>query len=365
MCYTATVKLTLVVKLAPDAAQHTALLRTLEAFNAACNYAADVAFTNHTANKFHLQKIVYRDLRDRFGLSAQMAIRAISKVVDAYKRDRKIKPTFAEHGAMVFDDRIYSFKGVDRLSLLTLDGRIVVPLLFGPYQAERLGLKRGQADLLYRDGTFYLAVSVDMPEPDPSEPQGFLGVDLGVVNIAATSDGDTFSGKAVNNVRARYSRLRSKLQRKGTKSAKRLLKKRSGRERRFQKDTNHCISKALVTRAKDTKRGIALEDLTHIRSRVTVRKAQRRVIHSWAFADLRAKIEYKAKLAGVAVVAVDPRNTSRTCPVCGSVDKANRRTQSLFLCTGCGYSANADLTAAIVIGGRASVMRPDVAALTD
>ncbi len=351
-----TMKQVVVVKLDPTPEQHAARLRTLEAFNAACNWIAQVAFAGRTANKYTLQKLTYREVRERFGLSAQMAVRAISKVSEAYKRDKSIWVEFRPHGAMTYDQRILSFKGIDRVSILTLDGRLLVPIRFGAYQAGMLDRKRGQADLLYRDGTFYLAVTVDSPEPTPDEPTGFIGVDMGVVTIAATSDGDSFSGKAINNVRARFAKFRAKLQSKGTKSAKRLLRKRRRRERRFQCDTNHCIAKVIVARAKDTGRGIAIEDLKHIRSRVTVRRAQRRVIHSWAFEMLRFSLEYKAKLAGVVVVAVDPRNTSRTCPECGCIDKASRRSQSLFSCTGCGYSANADLNAARIISIRAGLL---------
>ncbi len=351
-------KQTVIVKLAPELEQYKALLATLEAFNAACNWIAGIAFANGCANKFKLQKLVYYEAKERFGLSAQMAVRAIGKVVEAYKRDKGIQPSFRPHGAMTYDDRLYSFKGIDRVSLLTLTGRVIVSIRFGGYQSAMLDRKRGQADLLYQGETFYLAVSVDAPEPNPEEPTGFLGVDLGVVNIASTSDGQHFSGRAINNVRARFSRLRSKLQKKGTKSTKRLLKKRSGRERRFQRDINHCISKALVTRAKDTSRGIAIEDLKNIRERITVRRAQRRVIHSWAFAQLRSFIDYKARLAGVKVIPVDPRYTSQACHICGSVDKANRPSQSVFLCTSCGYSANADVNAACVIASRAVVNLP-------
>ena len=346
-------KQVIVVKLVPEPEQYASLLRTLEAFNAACNWIASVAFGERTADKFKLQKLVYRDVRKRFGLSAQMAIRAISKVCEAYKRDRRIQPSFRLHGAMTYDERILAFKGPDRVSLLTLDSRVVVPMRFGAHQAALLDRKHGQADLLYREGTFYLSVTADSPEPTPDEPTGFLGVDLGIVNIATTSDGEVFAGRVVQNVRARFSRLRAKLQRKGTKSAKRLLRKRRRRERRFQRDLNHRISKALVARAKGTSRGIALEDLKGIRERVTVRRAQRRVIHSWAFRQLGSFVEYKARLAGVKVVFVDPRNTSRTCSICGCTDKANRPTQSQFSCTSCGYAANADVNAARVIATRA------------
>ncbi|WIG59026.1 MAG: Mobile element protein [Ktedonobacterales bacterium] len=369
-------KQTLLVKLAPTADQHAALLRTLEAFNAACNAIAATAFSEQCANKVELQKLVYYDIRERFGLSSQMTIRAISKVSEAYKRDKTIQPRFRPHGAMVYDERICSFPRIDRVSLLTLDGRIELPLRFGAYAAGMLARIRGQADLLYRkrSDTFFLAVTVDTPEPTPTEPDDFLGVDLGIITLAATSDGEFLNSSTgpkhahVNQVRARYSRFRQKLQKKGTKSAKRLLKKRSGRERRFVKDVNHCLSKAMVSTAKGTSRGIALEDLKHIRERIRAKqtvtgKRQRRVLHSWAFAQLRAFIAYKAQLAGVRVVLVDPAYTSQTCSRCGHCAKANRKSQARFLCVVCGFSAHADLNAAVNIRvrSRAAVIPPDVA----
>jgi IS605 OrfB family transposase len=92
----------------------------------------------------------------------------------------------------------------------------------------------------------------------------------------------------LNNLRKRHFKLRQRLQKKGTKSAKRLLKKRRQKEARFARDVNHWIAKELVKRAQGTGRGIALEDLKGIRERVTVRKSQRRQHHSWAFNQLRS-----------------------------------------------------------------------------
>src|SRR5262249_22269310 len=143
----------------------------------------------------------------------------------------------------------------------------------------------------------------------------------------------------VNQVRARFSRFRQKLQKKGTKSAKWLLRKRSGRERRFVKDVNHCLSKAIVSTAQGTSRGLALEDLQGIRERAkrTVTKRRRRVLHSWSFFQLRAFIAYKAAWAGVRVIYVNPAYTSQTCSACGHCEKANRRSQAHFLCRSCGF----------------------------
>lgn len=351
--------LTLMIKLLPTAAQHDALLATMERFNAACNAIAEVAFAHRTANKIRLQQLVYSDIRERFELSSQMTVRAIAKTCEAYKRDKLIQPTFRPHGAIVYDQRILSWKGLDRVSILALEGRQLIPIVMGEYQAARLDRIRGQADLVYRNGVFYLGVVVDLPEPPKDAPDGWLGVDLGIVNIAADSDGETFSGGQVNGLRHRHARLRQRLQAKGTKSAKRLLKKRRRKEARFAANENHRIAKQLVTKAKGTGRGIALEDLTGIRERVTVRKAQRRQHHAWAFRQLRAFIAYKAMLAGVVVVFVDPRNTSRACPACGHTDKKNRPTRDRFVCVKCGFAGPADHIAAINIGRRAAVIQPN------
>ena len=205
----------------------------------------------------------------------------------------------------------------------------------------------------------FSAASCDVDVPTPAEVQDYLGVDMGIANIATDSDGERRSGQAVNRVRHRNQRLRAKLQKKGTKSAKRLLKKRSKRESRFVNDVNHCISKALVQKAQRTERGIALEDLTGIRERVRLRKPQRTQLHSWSFHDLGNKIAYKAQMRGVPVRYVDPRNTSRECSQCGQIDNANRPNQATFQCTSCGYSLHADVNAAINIGRRASVNAPD------
>ncbi len=193
-----------------------------------------------------------------------------------------------------------------------------------------------------------------MPDDPPQDIVDFLGADLGVTNIAYDSDGQRYSARHLLNVRYRQRRLRRKLQHRQTRSAKRKLKRLSGREWRFANDLNHCISKQLVITAKGTRRGIGLEDLTGIRQRVTVRRRKRAELHSWSFADLGMKIAYKAQHNGVPVLYVDPRNTSRQCSVCGHVDKSSRKTQSRFSCTACGHASHADYNAAQNIRLRAN-----------
>ena len=300
------------IKLAPSPEQYDSLLATMERFNEACDAIAETAFNLQTAGKRRLQKLVYQQIRDQYKLSAQLTIRAIAKVCEAYKRDRSIKPNFRPHGAIVYDQRILSWKGPDSISILALDGRQVGSARIGAYQQARLDRKVRQADLILRKGIFYLAMVVDAPEATPDDPTGALGVDLGVIHLAVDSDGEFYSGEAVDKVREKIDKVGSSLQSKGTKSAKKHLRKLSGRESRFRRSVNHVISKRLVSKAKDTHRLIALEDLEGISDRTTVRHSQRRRHKSWAFYQLRSFIEYKARIAGVLVSKVDPHNNSKT-----------------------------------------------------
>jgi putative transposase len=331
-------QLTAKIKLQPTSAQHALLLATLEAANATCNGISGAAWEHRTFRQFKLHKLVYDDIRAASPLGSQMVVRAIAKVTDSYKKDRKKVHTFRPRGSFAYDDRLLTFDPKDqRVSIWTLAGRQHMSYVCGKHQQALLQGKRGEAKLCYSRGDFYLLVACEVEPPQEKEASDFLGVDLGIANIAADSDGLIYSGKTLQGVRHRYQRLRSKLQRKGTRSAKRLLRKRRQRERRFNQDVNHCISKHLAHKAQGTGRGIALENLKGIRDRVTVRKSQRRQLHGWAFSDLRLKIVYKAKLRGVPIVLVDPRNTSRTCIRCSHIDPASRKSQSVFLCTSCGY----------------------------
>ena len=185
-------KQTLMVKLSPNQEQYQLLLQTIERFNEACDYASKIAFESSTFGQYYLHRLTYNYLRQHYKLSAQMAVRAIAKVSESYKTDRKSQHFFKLHSTMVYDQRILSWKGLDKVSILTLGGRQIIPTRIGGYQEVRLDRKVRQSDLVLSDGVFYLAVLVDAPEPTPDEPDGFLGIDLGIVNIIADSDGEIF-----------------------------------------------------------------------------------------------------------------------------------------------------------------------------
>ncbi|WP_405484225.1 RNA-guided endonuclease InsQ/TnpB family protein [Streptomyces sp. NBC_00009] len=362
------------VKLIPEAKQAAALSATLTACNDAASWVSVVAFERGVPREYELRKHTYAELKAR-GLGAQAAQHVIKKVRDSYttlkanvragnlgkegsKRRRKAesKPiAFRPDAAQPFDDRCLSWQlDAQTVSIWTTSGRLRgIQFACSTDALETLqDHRRGESDLIERDGVFYLIATCDVPEAEPYEPDGFVGVDLGIVNIATTSTGYQAAGRGLNRYRKRQLALRAKLQRKRTKSAKRRLKERSRREQRHVKNTNHVIAKTIVTEAERTSAGISLEELKGIRQRVRLRKPQRVTLHSWAFAQLGEFIVYKAHRAGVPLVFVDPAYTSQMCCECEHVDRRNRVNQGLFICRGCGVVAHADRNASHNIASR-------------
>ena len=322
-------KLTAQIKLLPSDEQAQSLLRTLERANEACQYISDYAHKSGEHSKYKLQEAVYHDVRERFDLAAQMTIRALGKVADAYKTNPKAHNQFDIRGGFPYDSRILSFY-TDRqeVSIWTLDPtgdggcRERIEYEVGENHRVLLEQDKGEADLIYRNGMFFLLVSCQMPTTNLSDEDmeaidGYLGVDRGVNNIATTSEGDNWTSDEIDERRQWYQRRRDTLQSVGTRSAKRRLQQLSGKQERFQRDTNHTISKRIVSEAKARNSAIVLEDLSGIRERTTVRRQQRARHSNWSFYQLRQFIEYKALISGVPVIKVDPAYTSQTCSKCG------------------------------------------------
>jgi putative transposase len=357
---------------------HVALTATARAFNAAATWIARVCWEEGMTNTNTAHHRVSGETRLNFGLGAQLSICARAKAVEAIKAGKAKKrdtcPTFGPRGSIRYDARTYRLMSLDQVSLNTLEGRVVCRLVFcrlvlGARQHALLvdpTWEIGGADLVWRAGVYYLHVTQSREAPEEQKPEeqkpdgGRLGGDLGIVNLATDSEGEHFTGVVIRIVRARYHLRRQRLQKVNTKNAKRRLRQMRRRESRFQSDTNHCISKKLVQKAAVSCTAIALEDLSGIGERVTVRHEHRYERHSWAFFQLRQYISYKAAQVGIPVRLVDPRNTSRTCSQCGHGEKANRKSQAEFLCQRCGTSLNADYNAALNISRKewAAVNRP-------
>lgn len=352
-------KLSVAIKLLPSR-EHAAVLKaTLKRCNDACTALAAKGFAAGILRQFDLHKLTYAETRADFGLTAQAAVRCISKVADAFKVNRNVAPVFRSLAAQPYDDRILSFKGNDTVSIWTIEGRINLKFVAGQKQRDLLALRKGEVDLCFVRGKWFLTCTCDIPETERFKPSDWLGVDLGIVSLAATSDGKVYTGDEVECARRKFAKRRKELQSNGSKAAKRRLKKMSGKQKRFQKHTNHVISKAIVIEAERTLRGIALEELTHIRTRVTARRKDRNRLHNWSFGQLRAFVAYKALRAGVPVTYVEPAYTSQGCSCCGTIDKRNRPNQATFSCVSCGYSEPADLNAARNIRARATLTTPE------
>ncbi|MFC0114767.1 RNA-guided endonuclease InsQ/TnpB family protein [Kibdelosporangium aridum] len=367
-------KITLQVKLLPNAAEAAALAETLRVVNKAACWVSQVAFTKSVTREYPLRGLTYGSLKEQ-GLGAQVAQHVIKKVADAYtalkatvragnlRSKRNVKAVaapiaFRPDAAHPFDDRCLSWQhDAQTVSIWTVRGRIRNIRFTGhPHQLATVrNHRRGETDLVYRDGKWFLVAVCEVSEPSPIQPMDWIGVDRGIVNLATTSDGENHQGRRLGRYRRWQARLRAELQAVGTRSATRRLRRRARRERRHAQHINHRIAKRIVAVAERTGRGIALEELSGIRERVRLSRHQRATLSSWPFRHLGHVIAYKARRAGVPVVWVDAAYTSQTCPRCRSVTRSNRPTRDTFSCRSCGFAGHADHVAAINVRNRARV----------
>lgn len=352
---------TISLKLNPTPEQAGILNGTMQAYCNALNYASNVAHEmGNCRNYAALHHKVYYEMRQRFGLLSQMACSVERQVAATYSsmrasRNGSGKAIFNFKGGITLQggERGRDFRLILKkklVSLSTIKGRQKVAFLCGDFQRQYLaeGWQIGSATLLKRRGIFYLnvALKTDVAVCLPNEACAVIGVDIGqnYLAVASAPDDKTIfcGGSKVRHRKHHYRRARKGLQAKGTKSAKRTLKRLSGREARFQKDANHIVSKKIVEFASQYDRPvIVLEDLKGIRENGKRRKKDKADFHSWAFYQLRQFITYKATALGIPTVEVDPKNTSKTCSRCGQLSARNRHD---FSCS-CGFRLHSDLNA--------------------
>src|SRR6266704_1186790 len=401
--------LTAKLKLTTTPEQFQALRHTQLAYRQGLNYVSQYAFEHgKMSNQRALQRECYDDLRLKFALPAQMACNVPRQVGAAYKALwTKVKHNAAARHAgrtkkrykgldqapryvsptLTYNyQRDYSFKRDQRVSVLTLQGRIIVPYTGYDQHVVRIrhGAEIGAANLWYDKPhqQFYLLVrlEIEVADPTPEKHQAVVGVDVGQRYLAVTAtpknDAAFYPGRQSRAKADHYARLRKRLQKKGTRSATRRLVVISGRERRLKHDRNHLISRRIVDQHPHSI--IGLEDLTHIRERTRRRTHKRkrtgkgvervsvkqrksnRHASQWAFAELHGYIAYKATLLGSMAVKVDAHSTSKACPICGYTSDANRPKKGLlFVCQSCHYTLHADLIAARNIVLRTLLVRQD------
>jgi putative transposase len=352
---------TVVCKLAPTPEQIVDIDATLRAFAAACDFAAESARRIGSTNKVKVQADAYKDIRAKFGLAANLAIRAIARACASLKVPAKMHSAF-DPTSIDYDARIFAFHEWNwAFGLTLLSGRVKIASALGDRQRSLLKSRKPTSAVLVkrRDGGYFLHVQLIDTAPEPIKTAGTLGVDLGRRRVAVDSDGEIYEATETNRLREHYPRIRRSIQAKGTKESRRLLKRLSGNEARHARHINHVISRRIVDKAKATGRAVAVEELTGIRERTKVRKAQRYGQQSWSFHQLRSFLEYKAIDAGVPLVAVNPAYTSKTCHRCG---ERGHRDALVFSCTTCGFVGDADINASLNIAARGAKVTSPVLA---
>jgi IS605 OrfB family transposase len=328
------------------------LAQTCDAFSNACNDSLAVAVRDGIANNVKLHHACYAEIRVNHGLSANLVVRAIRRVSAAMNRAKRHggQPRAFRPTSVDYDARIFAFReGDETVSLTVIGDRIHVPLVLGAYQREALRGKKPTAAILTRmRGRFSINIVV---EDANTEPPGnnTMGVDCGIRNTAATHHGTLHEGQSKQRYKEKRAAVRASLQSKGTRGARRVLRRLSGHESRHIRHENHVLSKALVSEAQMHQCGaIRLEKLSGIRARTKVRsKHLNRMVNGWSFGELQRFTEYKSIRAGIVVEYVNPAYTSKTCTTCS--ERGVRR-QDVFLCTTCGES-HADVNAAVNIAG--------------
>jgi putative transposase len=355
--------LTVVCKLQPTKEQIPQVEDTLIGFANACNHINNTIDPKLT-NAVRIQTLIYHAVRELFGLSANLAIRAIARVSANRKTAKQKKSLVKDFKAtsIDYDARIFDFREKDWTASVTLiGGRQHIKMDVGNYQRGKLKGKKPTSAILckHKNGNYYIHIQVKDDVPEPSDSESVIGVDLGRRDIAVTSDGDSWNGEDIQQVRDKFSRVRASLQKKATKGtrstrrrARKILKRLSGREQRYQSWLNHTISRIIVNKAKSENAVIAIEDLTGIRERTNQQprnKTERRRSNSWAFYQLRQFLEYKSIQAGVRVVKVNPAYTSQICHICRHIHPvkgSSYRNGKTFKCGHCGWTGDADLNGA-------------------
>ena len=334
-------KLTLKIKLLPNATQRVSLLNTLKEANTQCNVISNVAWEKKVFNQFKLHKECYCKIRETSKLSAQLVVRCISKVSDAYKIDKKVKRLFNDYGAIAYDSRILSYKN-NQVSIWSVGGRLKMP--FKCHNEKYLPYIKGEADLVFKNDKFFLFQTVEIPEEYIDDVEGFIGIDFGINKLACASNGYEYDGKQLKKYKDKKRKVRASIQAKNTRSSHRLLKRLSGRENRHNTMINHTISKKLVNLAKQENKGLVIEDLKGVRKAKT-NKTTRTLVANWSFYQLREMLEYKAKLQGVKLIVVSAKYSSKSCNVC---NKIGVRNGAKFSCS-CGFEGCADGNASKVL----------------
>jgi IS605 OrfB family transposase len=335
---------------------------TAQQFTTVFNHVCVHGWTNRISNGVTLHPDTYYPTKSLVpdlvsDLVVQARVKATEALRSAFAQQRQGRVVSQPHSHACpprYNQHTYRLDWESRtVRLSTTGGRHTIRFEIPDYSAKYAGGAVDTADLIERDGHWWLHVVVSVPAPEIVASDEVVGVDLGLARPAVTSQRRFLGRRAWKAVEGRLFRLKRALQKKGSKSAKRHLKKLRGKQARFRRDCDHVLSKQIVASV-GPGATVVLENLRDIRKRTKVRKKTKtsRRIHAWSFAQLKGFITYKAEERGCTVAVVDPRHTSQACSRCGHQARNNRRSRGRFVCRTCGYELHADLNAAINIAAK-------------
>ena len=333
---------------------------TIKAYSKGLQFCINAAWQNNIRNNIKLHPLVYKTLRQT--LPAQLAVACIKQACGMNKK-AKSKPTINRTSVRYNFPRSANLKGnvlVLRLLNKRQEFKLNIPECYKEYFSWKASESLLRMDKKGR-AFFLFTFSKEVELISDTSQDAVLGIDLGINNLAVTSSNRFYNSAKVKGTKRKFKYLRSKLQAKGTRSCKRLLKKLSGRETRWMKWINHNISKDIVAGFSGNK--IVMENLKGIRK---TRRGKRMNywISNWSFHQLQSFVQYKAERKGVEVIRVKPNYTSQICHKCGNL---GFRSSGCFSCPHCGLSLfSADLNAArnlahpMLVERQAAVNLPNV-----
>lgn len=318
------------------------IIETISEYNKACNFCLETGFKKHTFNKNDLHKLTYKKVRKKFDLQSSLVQCARDQASDMLKREKLKKLPFKkEFSSIRFNLRTFTFNPkTEIVSISTLKGRVKIKPNIQKYFLKYLVGKIKSATLGFSNGEIFGRFICEIETPEKLEVNSVLGIDRGIIYPVVSSNNQFFNSKHLRRIKGKYQWLKSQLQSKGTKSAKRHLKRLSGKSQRFVRDVNHVLSKRIVEMPFEA---FSFEKLQIRRQKKNGRKFNKR-LGNWSPKQLLTFVEYKAEALGKTIVFVNSAYTSQVCSSCGHKAKTNRKGLS-FKCLKCGFCLHSDLNA--------------------
>jgi len=338
--------------------------------------AVDFAIDNNKTSTFTIIKALYPFLKAQHpnlhSLWLQSSCRSGAAVVHSFKnRQRKGKTNLQKPNIK----RPFIYVNKQILKVDWNNGKLTLTFPISPHDKEPITLtfrphhrycrllddwKAGKAEMGEPTLTFNsIFIPLKFPEVEPYQPKTVIAVDSNEMNLTVY-DGVSGELREIDtSYAARISRDHERRVRKGTKGkqnpkAKRKVASKHGRKRREKvKNFWHQVALMLIAWAMANKAAIVLEELKGMKERIASqqksRRMRQRLLNFWSVMTFHRTLAEKAKFYGVPLVLVEPKNTSRTCPICGKVNEGLRG--HVFECP-CGLKMGRHEVAAINIACR-------------